>query len=685
MKFRKRTIQFVSITLINAAVLYSIAVSSDELKIQSIGAAVGVAAVFITSQLLFWWLFADFFSYLPVLFYPLITLVMAGGIFMILGNLIPGVLIANVTTSIWITLILTLTNAILSSLFSLDMESKFDSNVTLKLVERRGKPIFTDTPGFIFLEIDGLGEAVFRRALAGGRMPAVQRWMVEQGYKIQGWETDFTSQTCAMQAGILMGNNENIPAYRWWSRSEQRVIVSGNPRDAEEIEKRETTGRGLLAYGGASRGNMFSGDASESLLTMGTMLDARRIKGPGFYLYLFSPFIIARLITRFFTGVFREWWQSLRQRLRKDKYIVSSRNFFYAFYRAAVGPFLQDLNTYIVISDVLRGRPAIYAMYGAYDDIGHYAGMESPEALQALEEIDRYFSRIERALKNAPRPYHIVILSDHGQSTGPTFHSAYGLTLEHLVKGSVRGESKVFASLETNETWDNINAFLNESINANTRTAQILRSLLRRQTQNGLLAFGPERSRKKVQRNAIQAQEAHLVVLASGCTGLIYFVGTKNRLTYEEIRDRYPELILNLALHPGIGFVLVRSNEHGDMVMGKGGINFLDRNLVEGEDPLSVYSSNFAGRLKRESSFDNCPDIIVNTRYDAKTGELCAFENQVSHHGGLGGNQNYPFIFYPPDLPAAPKQIIGATGVYHVLKGWRDAVQSSSAPPDSNN
>jgi len=653
-------------------------------EIQSLPAALGIAAVFIASQVLYWWLFISFSSSLPVLLYPLLTLILAGGIFFLVGNLIPGVLIADVRTVFSMTCILTLVNAILGSLLSLDLDSQFDSNVTQKLVAKRGNPTRTDVPGFLFLEIDGLSEKVFRLALEKGHMPTLKNWLDKGTHKVLGWETDFTCQTGAMQSGILMGNNEDIPAYRWWDRLHQRMVVAGRLRDAAEVEERVSSGQGLLTNGGSSRGNMFSGDATESLFTFSTLLDPRRDRGPGFYLYLVSPFVLARLITRFLTGVLREWWQALRQRLRKDKHIINARNFFYAFFRAAVGPFLQDLTTYIVISDVLRGLPSIYAMYVEYDDVSHYAGMETPEAYGVLKEIDRYFLRIEQALRRAPRPYHIIILSDHGQSNGPTFRAAHGTTLEHLVKGSIKGDNKVFASLNTYEAWDNINAFLSESINANTRTAHILRTMLRSKTKDGVVEFGPERNQKNVRKEETSVKEAQVIVLASGCTGLIYFTESSQRATYEEIQNRYPELILNLTLHPGIGFVLVRSCEQGDMALGREGIYFLDQGTVEGIDPLIDYPENSAALLKRESSFSNCPDIIVNTRYNPLTEELCSFENQVSHHGGLGGSQNYPFIFYPATLPVESNPIIGATGVYRLFRGWRDVVQSSTIPTDVN-
>lgn len=190
----------------------------------------------------------------------------------------------------------------------------------------------------------------------------IKSWLERGTHRITGWETDFASQTGAMQTGILLANNNHVPAYRWCDRLTKRIVMSGDPRDAIALEARLSTGCGLLSDGGASRGNMFSGDAAESMLTMSTMLDNSHGRGHGFYSYL--------------------------QKRRKDPYRVGARNPAYNFLQAFMGPLLKDLETYRVISDVLRGIPAIYALYAAYDDLSHFAGMTSPESYKCLHEED---------------------------------------------------------------------------------------------------------------------------------------------------------------------------------------------------------------------------------------------------------------------------------------------------------
>lgn len=677
---RGRIIQILSVVIVDSIVLFLMGLVSPGITITTFASAIALVVVVSIIQGVVWWLFINFFAHLPAILFPILTFLLTGAAVTFFGDYIPGVQLDSIWTGLWIAIVLTIVNAILASILVLDEDSSFDRNVTAKMVSKYGNVTKTDVPGFLFLEIDGLSIDMLRRALAEGHMPTLKKWIDSGNHKLQQWETDFTSQTGAMQTGILLGNNDNIPAYRWWDRAAGKMIMSGNPKDAVNIEKRLSTGRGLVSDGGSSRGNMFSGDATESLFTMSVTMNRKRGRGPGFYAYLFNPFILARLITRFVIEIIKEWYEAAAQRRRHergskdDKYIVSSRNTAYALLRAFMGPLLQDLTTYTVIGDVLRGVPAIYALYAGYDDLAHFAGMSSPEAFEALHETDRYFARIERALPSAPRPYHVIVLSDHGQSLGPTFQTAYGISLEDLVKGLVNGQ--VFAALNTNEAWDNLNAVLNESTNDDTRSAALIKRALASKTKDGAVALGPERDAKESEPEEKEIEKSNVVVFGSGSTGLIYFTDSKQRMTYEQIQDAHPDLILGLINHPGVGFIIVKSETDGTMVMTKGGINFIDLNKVEGVDPLAVYGPNAAMHIRRESSFVDCPDIIVNTRFDPATEELCGFENQVSHHGGLGGPQNRPFVLYPSTLPYDGKPILHAAGLYRLMRGWREDVQN---------
>ena len=130
----------------------------------------------------------------------------------------------------------------------------------------------------VFLEIDGLAHDVLRRAMRDGNAPKLARWLSDGTHRLERWETDWSSQTGACQAGLLHGNNDDMPAFRWWEKDRGAAIVTNHPRDAAALERRHSDGRGLLHADGASRANILSGDAPHSMLTMSTVLD--RAAGP---------------------------------------------------------------------------------------------------------------------------------------------------------------------------------------------------------------------------------------------------------------------------------------------------------------------------------------------------------------------------------------------------------------------
>ena len=92
-----------------------------------------------------------------------------------------------------------------------------------------------------------------------------------------------------------------------------------------------------------------------------------------------------------------------------------------------------------VLTDMMRGRPAVYATFSSYDEVAHHSGLERADTLEALRKLDQQFGRIEYARRYAPRPYEIVVLSDHGQTQGATFKQRNGYGLDELVERSLAG------------------------------------------------------------------------------------------------------------------------------------------------------------------------------------------------------------------------------------------------------
>ena len=67
---------------------------------------------------------------------------------------------------------------------------------------------------------------------------------------------------------------------------------------------------------------------------------------------------------------------------------------------------------------------------------------------------------------------------------------------------------------------------------------------------------------------------------------------------------------------------------------------------------------------------------MVGSFYDPERDEGCAFEELISFHGGLGGDQTRPFILHGDHLPVPEQPILGAAAVHGLLSSWRRKLQS---------
>jgi uncharacterized membrane protein YvlD (DUF360 family) len=532
-----------------------------------------------------------------------------------------------------------------------------DDTYTLRVVQRvarRSKDrIATNVPGILFLEIDGLALPVLRRALRDGNAPVMARWIEEGSHRLDEWETDLSSQTGASQSGILLGSNEHIPAFRWVEKETGTVVACSAPPDCAEIERRHVSGIGLLLDGGASRGNLLSGEAEHVILTV-SRIEAEKGANPGYRAFLANGFNVTRILVLFTWEVVLEWLAALRA-MRRDVRPRGHRGGIYPLLRATMCVFVRDLIVFGVITDMMKGRPAVYATFSSYDEVAHHSGLERADTLEALRKLDEQFGRIERALPFAARPYEIVVLSDHGQTQGATFKQRNGYGLAELVERSLaRGT-------------------VTEVADGDEQSKMVGHAL-------------GEATGHKAKRAKNDVSDRQVVVLGSGNLGLVYLMEDRRRLMLEEIEERHPKLLTTLREHPHVGFLLVRSSEHGAVVLGPSGTRYLADDRVVGDDPLAHFSPNAASHLRRTDGFEHVADIMVNSFYDPQLEEGCAFEELISFHGGMGGPQTRPFILHPVALPRPEGEIVGAAAVHGLLSGWRRLLQGegSDGPRESS-
>jgi hypothetical protein len=296
------------------------------------------------------------------------------------------------------------------------------------LTLRRPRP--SDEPGLLMLQFDGLSEPVLRWAVRAGNLPTLGHWLRSGSHTMRGWHTGLPSTTPASQAGILHGATRQIPGFRWYEKETGKLMVSNRPRDAASIEPRLSDGRGLLRDGGVSIGNAFSGDAAVNLLTVShAALPGRSARG--WAAFMASPYGFTRALVLGVGEVITELHQARLQRRRNLLPRVSRSGAFLALRPASM--LLRDVNISLIAEQMARGAPSIYCDLVDYDEVAHHAGPARPESMRQLESLDRMLGVLERLAPEAARRYHIVVLSDHGQSQGATFRQRYGETLDDLV------------------------------------------------------------------------------------------------------------------------------------------------------------------------------------------------------------------------------------------------------------
>ena len=655
------------VTVLDAAVLLVLSWVFSGFVLDGPGSALLASALVGVLNALVWPVLARLALPLNVLTLGLGGLVLNALLVAFVIDALPGAEIRGLLAAIVVTIVLAGTTSVINYALAIDEDDWWYRHVVKRQARRRGDIVESEVPGLLMLEIDGLAHDVLLRAIRDGNAPTMARWLRSGSHELHRWETDWSSQTGACQAGILHGSNEDMPAFRWWEKERGRAIVTNHPRDAEELERRHSDGNGLLHADGASRANILSGDAPHSMLTMSTALSRRRPLGRDYSAYFARPYAVARTFVLVLADIGRER-RAARAQVRDDVRPRIARSRTYSLMRAWATVVQRDLQVATVIGDLLAGRPAVYTTFLAYDEVAHHSGIERADALAVLHDLDRQIARIATACADAPRPYRLVVLSDHGQSQGETFLDRYGQTLEDLVREACDGGKVLAAIGGDDDALSYLSAGLTEVARDDTVAGRAVRTATRGQVADGAVML-EERGREQVERDP-DDELPELSVMASGCLGLVSFPRLPGRVPLERVEELYPALIPALRDHPGIGFVMVRSEADGALAMGARGVHHLASGRVDGEDPLAPFGPNAARHLRRTDAFPHCADLMINSAYWPRFGEVAAFEELVGSHGGLGGTQSFPLVLHPAELEWPDEEVVGAEAIHRILRGW---------------
>ena len=600
-------------------------------------------------------IFVIFIAIVNALLWPILTrilmpfLVLTFGVgTLILNGLMLSIIgpLFNINVSgpglILIPLAMSFITTVLSSLLTIEDDGSYYRSV-YRDAEKKRKNEIKDYPGLIIVEIDGLAHDILCEAIEKGYMPTVKSMIEDKTHKLRMWETDLSSQTGASQAGILHGNNTDITAFRWIEKeNDNQMMECSGATKVKILEDRISDGNGLLVDNGASRSNLFSGDTDNVIFTFSKILNLQKLYNGAWFSVFSNPSNFARIISLFLAEMILEIISQIAHIILNIKPRIN-RGIAYIPVRAGTNVFMREINTITLIGDMMIGDIDVaYSTYLGYDEIAHHSGIRDRDAWFALRGMDKQIKRLVNGNKYCKRDYQFVIQSDHGQTNGATFKQRYGQSFDEFVKSLFPQDMEIYAKMNSNEDHY-AETFIPFS-------KQI------------------ERVNKKQEKEEKELTDSEVIVLASGNLAMIYLTQWKHRLTYEEINNLFPELIREIVNNEYIGFVVVKSTEKGDLAIGKNGIYYLDQDKFEGENPLEGFGKNIVKHLKRNTSFKYTPDILVNSFYDSENDEVCAFEELVGSHGGVGGSQSEPFILYPSSWDVPEEEIIGAESIYKLLK-----------------
>ena len=528
------------------------------------------------------------------------------------------------------------------------------------------------------LQIDALSYAELRRGIELGYCPTISRMVREEGYTLRRWFCGLPSATPYCQAGIFHGENEGIPAFRFYDKRERRVITCNTPSGVQYIRDR-IHAPGALA-GGSSYVNLLDGDAQTVALTVATrerMSAFRRLGGWRMAMLLvLHPIRVARMAFQGALEWLREEYERAVGELARRR--THSEGLF-PFIRILSNVVVREVQTMAILLDVYLGVPVIYSTFMQYDELGHHFGPSSFQALRDLRRTDARIREIRRMIQNlGGREYDLVILSDHGMTPSSSYRVTYGETLGTTVQRILEGDAarRGDEPLSTRESFADTSEYADMGPAVVEAVAQVappsqrtLRRALGRLRDWLRSKYGirelilPEKYRVDNERD--------VVVTYSSCLALLYFADKQERLDHGDITGdtRRANLYAELLRHPGVGLLGTMSGPavHLESPIGRAVIVGGELAVLDGHNPLDAYGATrlVVRAVEHLVSQANAGDITIFGAYDGY--EIVSFDDQIGAHGAAGGNQLHPFLIGPSYLELEQARIEDARDIHKTL------------------
>ncbi|MGH7765500.1 MAG: alkaline phosphatase family protein [Candidatus Dormibacteraceae bacterium] len=472
----------------------------------------------------------------------------------------------------------------------------------------------------VIMHIDGLGADSLEEGLREGDLPFLKQLIESEGYDIHRYRCGLPSTTPFVQAGILYGDNSEIPSFRWWDRERQVLVQFGAGSTFKKVADKYFHGCRPLTQDGACIAACYPAGAADDFgiayQDRGYSKDVRSRSAWNVILpYLANPAHIADLVlqTGLVLGRTVQEYTALRASGQHPAraYLISD---------VLEEIFVHHITRYAVKKAMREGFSPIYAGFYSFDETGHAFGPDDSASLRILKHVDRSIQKIAEARDGR---YELVVLSDHGQIDTVHFKQRGKPAFGELVASWLPG-------------------FRVKEMKGKT--------------------YGPPEQDAKGQVN----------ITASGGLAHIYFVGEERRLGYGEVVRRHPDLAARISALNEVALLMAR--EGAADVFIKSGAELRGDSLLSA---LAEYdeAAILRAQLSRLNSFEAAGDLVVFGSF--VNGKQINFENQAGGHGSIGGEQLRPFILAKRDWGIDTSSVVGAHEIHPILCGLRDRLAAS--------
>lgn len=469
--------------------------------------------------------------------------------------------------------------------------------------------------GLVVLHVDGLGADSLEQALRDGDMPFTQHLIDTEGYAVHRYRCGVPSTTPFAQAGILYGDNSEIPSFRWWDRERRVVVQFGAASTFKKVADKYFQGCRPLTQDGACIAACYPAGAKDDFgiayQDRGYSKDARSRSAWNVVLpYLANPLHLGDWLWQTAATLGRTANEYAFARARGKHparpYVISD---------ALEEIFVHHLTRYAVVKAMREGYSPIYAGFYAFDETGHAFGPDDPSALQILKHVDHTIQKVAAARGDR---YELVVLSDHGQVETTPFNEHDGPDLGQVIAELLPGD----------------------------RVEQIKGK-----------AYGADEEHAR----------GHVKVMCSGGLAHVYFSDQARRLDHREVVAQHPELCSSMSSLHKVALVMARDGARD--VFLKDGVQ-LDSGAIRAllgqyDDPDVLLE-----QLNRLNSFQNSGDLILFGSFIQ--GKQVNFENQAGGHGSIGGEQLHPFVLAKREWNIDTSGVRGAHQLHPILSGLRD-------------